>query len=57
MLQVAASAEIVWGGFDPAAFEGAERLLRLRVSMAQYWPRAMPLRWGESVLSPHLDSR
>jgi hypothetical protein len=57
MLQVAASAEVVWDGFDPVAFAGAERLLRLRVSTVQHWPRAMPLRWGASVLSPHLASR
>lgn len=57
LLQVAASVEIVWGGVDPAAFDGAERLLRLRVSAAQHWPRALPLRWGASALSPYLAAR
>lgn len=44
LLQLIASAEIVWDGPELAAFEGAERLLRLRVSAAQRWPRALPLR-------------
>lgn len=54
LLQLAANAEIVWDGPELAAFEGAERLLRLRVSAAQRWPRALPLRWGAAVLSPNL---
>ena len=54
LLQLAVAAEIVWDGPEVAAFEGAERLLRLRVTAALRRPAALPLRWGEAELSPHL---
>ncbi|RST45673.1 pyridoxamine 5'-phosphate oxidase family protein [Variovorax sp. DXTD-1] len=54
LLHLAAAAEIVWDGPEVAAFEGAERLLRLRVEQVLRRPAALPLRWGEAELSPHL---
>ncbi|MET3498096.1 pyridoxamine 5'-phosphate oxidase family protein [Variovorax boronicumulans] len=54
LLHVAATAEIVHEGPELAAFEGAERLLRLRVQHALRRPAALPLRWGDAQLSPHL---
>lgn len=37
-----------------AAFEGAERLMRFHVTHALRRPGALPLRWGDAELSPHL---
>jgi predicted pyridoxine 5'-phosphate oxidase superfamily flavin-nucleotide-binding protein len=54
LLHLAASAEIVWDGPEVAAFEGAERLLRLRVDTLLRRPGALPLRWGAAELSPYL---
>ena len=53
-LLVTATAEIVWNGPEVDAFEGAERLLRLRVEQVLRRPGALPLRWGGAELSPHL---
>lgn len=54
LLHVAATAEIVLDGLELAQFEGAERLLRLHVQHALRRPAALPLRWGDAQLSPHL---
>jgi predicted pyridoxine 5'-phosphate oxidase superfamily flavin-nucleotide-binding protein len=54
LLHVTATAEIVWNGPEVDAFEGAERLLRLRVEQVLRRPGALPLRWGGAELSPHL---
>jgi predicted pyridoxine 5'-phosphate oxidase superfamily flavin-nucleotide-binding protein len=54
LLHVAAPAEIVLDGPELAEFEGAERLLRLHVEHALRRPAAVPLRWGDADLSPHL---
>lgn len=54
LLHLTAIAEIVWDGPEVAAFEGAERLLRLRVEQVLRRPGALPLRWGDAELSPHL---
>jgi predicted pyridoxine 5'-phosphate oxidase superfamily flavin-nucleotide-binding protein len=54
LLHLTASAEIIWDGPEVAAFEGAERLLRLRVDQVLRRPGALPLRWGGAELSPHL---
>jgi len=51
---VAATAEIVLDGPELDQFEGAERLLRLHVDHALRRPAALPLRWGDVELSPHL---
>ena len=54
MLHLAARAEIILDGPELDAFEGAERLLRLRVDHVLRRPAALPLRWGDAELSPHL---
>jgi len=54
LLHVAATAEIVWNGPEVDAFEGAERLVRFHVTHALRRPGALPLRWGDAQLSPHL---
>ncbi|MCR8957469.1 pyridoxamine 5'-phosphate oxidase family protein [Variovorax sp. S2] len=54
LLHLTATAEIVWDGPEVAAFEGAERLLRLRVEQVLRRPGALPLRWGGAEVSPHL---
>ncbi|MDR6888771.1 MULTISPECIES: pyridoxamine 5'-phosphate oxidase family protein [Variovorax] len=54
LLHVTATAEIVWNGPEVDAFEGAERLLRLRLEQVLRRPGALPLRWGGAELSPHL---
>ncbi|WP_062364208.1 pyridoxamine 5'-phosphate oxidase family protein [Variovorax paradoxus] len=55
LLHVAATAELVLDGPEIAEFEGAERLLRLHVEHALRRPAALPLRWGDAALSPHLE--
>ncbi|MGH8822790.1 MAG: pyridoxamine 5'-phosphate oxidase family protein, partial [Rhodoferax sp.] len=54
LLQLAVTAEVVWDGAALAAFEGAERLLRMRVVSVLHRPAALPLRWGPAQLSPYL---
>ncbi|ATA57094.1 flavin-nucleotide-binding protein [Variovorax boronicumulans] len=54
LLHLSATAEIVTEGPEVAAFEGAERLMRFHVTRALRRPAALPLRWGEAALSPHL---
>ncbi|MDP9914220.1 putative pyridoxine 5'-phosphate oxidase superfamily flavin-nucleotide-binding protein [Variovorax boronicumulans] len=54
LLHLSATAEIVTDSPEVAAFEGAERLMRFHVTRALRRPAALPLRWGEAALSPHL---
>lgn len=54
LLQLAAGAGIVWEGPELAAFPGAERLLRLRVTAHLWRPRALPLRWSAPQFAPQL---
>ncbi|RIX80881.1 pyridoxamine 5'-phosphate oxidase family protein [Acidovorax cavernicola] len=54
LLHLSATAEIVTEGPEVEAFEGAERLMRFHVTRALRRPGALPLRWGEAALSPHL---
>ena len=56
LLQLAVTAEVIWDGPELAAFEGAERLLRMRVVSVLHRPAALPLRWGDAALSPYLDA-
>lgn len=56
MLHLAVEAEIVWEGSDVDAVQGAERLLRLHPRQALFREQALPLRWGEATLSPHLPN-
>jgi predicted pyridoxine 5'-phosphate oxidase superfamily flavin-nucleotide-binding protein len=55
LLQVSVRGEIIWDGPELAAFQGAERLLRLAVTGARRMPAALPLRWGQAGLSPSLS--
>ncbi|MBO9648700.1 MAG: pyridoxamine 5'-phosphate oxidase family protein [Variovorax sp.] len=54
LLHVAVRAEVVSEGDELTAFEGAERLLRMKVVSALHRRSALPLRWGQAELSPHL---
>jgi len=54
LLHLQAGAELVTDGPALAAFEGAQRLLRLRVHGGLRRPGALPLRWGPAAPSPHL---
>ncbi|WP_076998690.1 pyridoxamine 5'-phosphate oxidase family protein [Variovorax sp. KK3] len=56
LLQVAATAEVVWDGPELDSFEGAERLLRMRVVSARRAAGALPLRFGPASLSPFLEA-
>lgn len=54
LLYLAVTAEIVWDGDELAAFEGAQRLLRLKVQAMRRVEAALPLGWGAAELSPVL---
>jgi hypothetical protein len=47
---------IIWSGPEVEAFEGAQRLVRLRVTRAVLRPRAMPLGGAMQQLSPALKN-
>jgi predicted pyridoxine 5'-phosphate oxidase superfamily flavin-nucleotide-binding protein len=54
MLTLTGTADVIWDGLELAGFEGAERLLRVRVSEGLLIEKATPLRWSEPEYSPHL---
>jgi len=54
VLQLTGHAQIVWDGPELAAFEGAQRLLRVHIDEALWRPGALPLRWSEAQLAPQL---
>ncbi len=54
LLYLAVTAEIVWEGAELQAFEGAQRLLKLKVVSSRRVEAALPLRWGAAELSPVL---
>ncbi len=56
LLYLAVTAEIVWDGADLASFQGAHRLLRMKVLALRRAPAALPLRWGAAELSPVLET-
>jgi predicted pyridoxine 5'-phosphate oxidase superfamily flavin-nucleotide-binding protein len=56
VLQVAGAVEIIWSGPEVDAFEGAQRLVRLRVERAVLRSRAMPLGGAMLQLSPALKN-
>ncbi len=56
LLYLAVTAEIVWEGAELQAFEGAQRLLKLKVVSSRRVEAALPLRWGAAELSPVLAS-
>lgn len=55
ILQIAATAEIVWDGPDVTRFAGAERLVRFHVEERVTAERALPLRWRFRSYSPFLE--
>ena len=55
LLHVNGQAEIVWDGDELRGFEGAERLVRLRVDAVLQRPGALPLRWQLLEASPALE--
>lgn len=54
LLQLTATAEIIWDGPEVEAFEGAQRLLRLRVDCGQIIEGGLPVRWSEPAYAPQL---
>jgi uncharacterized protein len=54
LLQLTGRAEIVWDGPEVQAFEGAQRLLRVRVDDAIWRPDALPLRWSAPQFASQL---
>lgn len=54
LLQLTGDAGLVWDGPELRAFEGAQRLLRLRVAAGVWRPAALPLRWTAARLAPQL---
>ncbi|MDB5929400.1 MAG: pyridoxamine 5-phosphate oxidase-related, FMN-binding protein [Polaromonas sp.] len=55
LLYLAVTAEIVWDGAEVQAFEGAQRLLRMKVHGMRRVGAALPLGWGPPELSPALQ--
>jgi len=55
LLHVNGRAEIVWDGDELEGFEGAQRLVRLRVDEVLQRPAALPLRWRLLEASPALE--
>ena len=47
------TAEVVWGGDELKAFDGAERAWRFRVDAGWRLREALPLRWAFRDLSPN----
>lgn len=54
LLYLAVTVEVVWDGPEVKSFEGAERLLKCRISAARLVEGSLPLRWGAPQLSPFL---
>lgn len=54
LLYLAVHAEIIWDGAALRAFEGAQRLLRCRITQALLVEASLPLRWSKAELSPVL---
>jgi len=52
LLQIAGDAEIVWDGPEVDAFQGAQRLWKVRPRGGHWLRGAFPLRFGEAELSP-----
>ncbi len=54
LLYLAVAASIIWDGPELRGFEGAQRLLRMQVSLMRRVEGGLPLRWGPAELSPYL---
>ncbi len=53
LLTLTGTAEVVWGGDELKAFDGAERAWRFRVEAGWRLREALPLRWAFRDFSPH----
>jgi ferredoxin-NADP reductase/predicted pyridoxine 5'-phosphate oxidase superfamily flavin-nucleotide-binding protein len=53
LLTLTGTAEVVWGGDDLKAFDGAERAWRFRVEAGWRLRETLPLRWAFRDLSPN----
>jgi ferredoxin-NADP reductase/predicted pyridoxine 5'-phosphate oxidase superfamily flavin-nucleotide-binding protein len=53
LLTLTGTAEVVWGGDELKAFDGAERAWRFRIEAGWRLREALPLRWAYRELSPH----
>jgi len=56
LLYVAVTADIIWDGPEVDSFAGAQRLMRFKVESMRLVESSLPLRWGESELSPVLEA-
>jgi predicted pyridoxine 5'-phosphate oxidase superfamily flavin-nucleotide-binding protein len=54
LLYLAVQATVLWDGAELAAYDGALRLLRMRVTQARRVQGGLPLRWSAAEPSPHL---
>lgn len=53
LLTLTGTAEVVWGGEELEAFDGAERAWRFRIEAGWRLRGALPLRWAFRDVSPH----
>jgi ferredoxin-NADP reductase/predicted pyridoxine 5'-phosphate oxidase superfamily flavin-nucleotide-binding protein len=53
LLTLTGTAEVVWGGDELKAFDGAERAWRFRAEAGWRLPDALPLRWAFRDFSPN----
>lgn len=56
LLYLAVTADIIWDGPEVQSFVGARRLMRFKVQSMRLVESSLPLRWGESELSPVLEA-
>ncbi|WP_332741714.1 pyridoxamine 5'-phosphate oxidase family protein [Hydrogenophaga sp.] len=54
LLYLAVQAKVLWDGAELASFDGALRLLRMRVTHVRRVEGGLPLRWGPAEPSPQL---
>ena len=55
LLYLAVEGEVIWDGWELESFEGAQRLMRLRVTRMQRSEAILPLRFGQATPSPFLE--
>jgi uncharacterized protein len=55
LLYLTGMAEVIWGGDEISAYEGAERLLRFRLNLGYRVEGSLPLRWSAPEFSPLLN--
>ena len=55
LLYLAVQARVLWEGTELASYDGALRLLRMRVTQVRRVQGGLPLRWGAAERSPYLE--